>query len=154
MDDYIKSDLIIFKVSEILCALDCQAVKEIIRSSKDIIEVKRSSEVVRGVINLRGDIVTVVDLRIVFEQEVDDAKEMVIVVESGDERVGLVVNEVKDVIQFERHRHENPHVNPGGLKKEFYSTIFERDHCLIPLLCLDEILKVGIPQTEDSVTLI
>ena len=95
-----KSDLIIFSVADITCAFQCNVVKEVIRNSKNIIPVKRSAQAVRGVINLRGEIVTVLDLRIIFDQKIIDSKDMIIVVESGEENIGLMVNEVMDVIQY------------------------------------------------------
>jgi len=149
MENAIKSDLILFRVADVPCALHCKEVKEIIRNSDDIVKIMRSAETVRGVINLRGEIVTILDLRVVFNLAVVDSDEMVVVVECEEENIGLIVNEVKDVIQHENSLQETPNVKAGALKKEFYTSVIERDNKLIPLLNLGEIFKVAVPEVED-----
>ena len=63
----VKKDYIIFRVNNLLCALNCEDVQEIIREKKGISKLKRAPEYIQGVINLRGQIVSVINLTILFE---------------------------------------------------------------------------------------
>jgi purine-binding chemotaxis protein CheW len=79
--------------------LDIARVFEIIRN-QPITPVPRAPMFVKGVINLRGRIVPVVDLRGRFDMgETEATKETrIVVAESGSTRVGLVVDSVSEVL--------------------------------------------------------
>lgn len=79
--------------------LDIAKVYEIIRQ-QPITPVPRAPAFVKGVINLRGRIIPVVDLRGRFEMpEVEATKETrIVVAESGSTRVGLIVDSVSEVL--------------------------------------------------------
>ncbi len=77
------------------------SVREIISMIK-IIEVPRTPEIVLGVMNLRGKIIPVVDLRRAFGMESveEDDDTRIIVVEIADLDIGIVVDGVKEVIDL------------------------------------------------------
>ena len=58
-------ELTIFKVTEIICALDILQIKEIIKHL-EISSVKNAPDYVRGVASLRGEIISVIDVGIKF----------------------------------------------------------------------------------------
>jgi len=74
-------------------------VQEVLRMT-EITPVPGAPEYVLGIINLRGNVVTVIDTRQRFglpPQEVDDASR-IIIIESGEQVVGLLVDSVAEVV--------------------------------------------------------
>lgn len=67
-----------------------------------ITSVPRTPEYLRGVINLRGKVIPIIDLRLKFDMpEVENTEETcIIVVQSGDDSVGAVVDKVSEVLDI------------------------------------------------------
>ena len=86
-----------------------KTVQEVIRSL-EITRVPLAPEVVSGLINLRGQIVTAVDLRrrLELEPRAADLPVMNVVVRSEDGAVSLLVDEIGDVVEVEETSFERP----------------------------------------------
>jgi len=94
--------MVSFNVGDECYAVDITVVQEINRMM-DLTRVPRSPEGVRGVINLRGRIVPVLDLRTVFalgSAETTDTTK-IIVVEIHDRTIGFIVDAVHEVLRLE-----------------------------------------------------
>ena len=93
--------LVTFQLGKEEYGIEIASVQEIIRAT-DITPVPGASSHVRGVINLRGKIIPVVDLRTRFglpQGEASDAQRIV-VVELGEKRLGMLVDSVSQVIRI------------------------------------------------------
>ncbi len=92
--------LVTFHLGREEFGVDIGSVQEIIRAT-DITPVPGAQSHVRGVINLRGKIIPVVDLRRRFALETVDASDAqrIIVVELGEKRIGMLVDSVSQVIK-------------------------------------------------------
>jgi purine-binding chemotaxis protein CheW len=77
-------------------ALPVEGVREIARRDR-VTAVPGAPPAVLGVWNLRGDVVAAVDLAAILGLAPDDGKGRIVVVEDGDRRAGLAVEEVLDV---------------------------------------------------------
>lgn len=93
----------VFTVGEIWCALDAMVVQEIIRCGTitPVHHFKpQACEHIKGIINLRGRLVTVIDpaLRMGLEAQTLSEQSRVLVVEDQGESVGIWVSKVEDVI--------------------------------------------------------
>ncbi|MGB7437258.1 MAG: chemotaxis protein CheW [Candidatus Acidiferrum sp.] len=86
-----------------------QQVQEVIRY-QEMTRVPLMPEVIRGLINLRGQIVMAVDLRKRFgmEDRPDSQKPMNVVVRSDDGAVSFLVDEIGDVLEVEEGSFERP----------------------------------------------
>jgi len=97
--------LVVFRVGDVLCGLGIEHIHEVSRKS-DITRVPGAPPEVRGVINLRGQIVTVLDpaakLGVTAVERSRGRK--IVVVQFEDELIGLLVDEVEDIV----------HVPPGS----------------------------------------
>ena len=82
---------VIFKVNDLYCALDCLYVQEIIRDTKSIKTVCRSEKYISGVINLRGEIVSVMRLRQFFSMKELGEEKAIIVVTFENEHIGFKI---------------------------------------------------------------
>lgn len=135
-------ELAIFMVGDMPCGLDTELVQEIIKNSQ-ITVVHRAPEFVTGVINLRGEIATVIDLRIKFQMapsETGKSKEIV-VVRHGDEAIGLLVDGVNDVVIASKDDISPPPSNVGNIAGAFFDGIFAMEQELVSVLNPSELLK-------------
>ncbi len=101
--------LVGFRVGREAFGVPIQLVHEIVRVP-DITAVPEAPEYIEGVINLRGKIVSVIDLRKRFgEKEIHaDRKNRVIVVELDKKLVGLIVDAASEVLKLPQTEIENP----------------------------------------------
>ncbi len=135
-------ELAIFMVGEMPCGLDTALVQEIIKTTQ-ITEVHRAPEYVKGVINLRGEIATVIDLRTKFkmvEQKEVNTMEIV-VVRHGDEAIGLLVDRVNDVVMANKKDITPPPSNVGNIAGIYFEGIFTMETELVSVLNPTELLK-------------
>ncbi|MBF0277773.1 MAG: purine-binding chemotaxis protein CheW [SAR324 cluster bacterium] len=135
-------ELVLFNVDEMLCGIDISHVQEI-NKNLDFTEVYRAPDFVKGVLNLRGQIVSIIDLRVKFKRPaVEMHKAMrVIIVQFNDEKVGLLVDEIKDVIEVENERLEQAGSNIHGVQAAFFAGMYKMNEDLVVILDILEILK-------------
>jgi purine-binding chemotaxis protein CheW len=98
---------------------------------------------VEGVLDVRGTVVPVVDLRRRFEvaQVGYDDETRIVLVEFGDERLGLVVDSVTEVLRAPETSISEPPAYIRGLSAEFIRGIVRHGGRLIILVDLDRILS-------------
>jgi len=91
-----------FYLDGLLFGVELKGVQEVMRSLQ-MTQVPLAPKVVSGLINLRGQIVTAVDLRrrLEFEPRPPDQRPMNVVVRSEDGAVSLLVDEIGDVVEVE-----------------------------------------------------
>ncbi len=98
-----------FYLDKLLFGVELKTVQEVIRSL-EVTQVPLAPQVVSGLINLRGQIVTAVDLRHRLEMEPRAAgvPAMNVVVRSEDGAVSLLVDEIGDVVEVDDSTFERP----------------------------------------------
>jgi purine-binding chemotaxis protein CheW len=98
-----------FYLDKLLFGVELKGVQEVIRSL-DITKVPLAPRVVSGLMNLRGQIVTALDLRLRLELEPRPAgmRPMNVVVRSDDGAISLLVDEIGDVVEVEEDTFERP----------------------------------------------
>lgn len=102
LEEWVEQKFLTFPLENEIYALSVDVVTEII-GIQDITEVPELPEYVRGIINLRGQIVPVIDLRLKFEKvskAYDDDKTCIIVIEERDISLGLIVDAVAEVVDI------------------------------------------------------
>ncbi len=133
------------RIGGMLVGIDLDRVQEINRRI-DPTFVPLLDQYVRGVINLRGNLVTVLDVgEIVCGQPVEGTdRARTIVVELGEEVCGLVVEEVGDVVDISRMTREPlPRHMPAEHRRWFSGLVQISERDLLLLLNLDELAQVG-----------
>jgi purine-binding chemotaxis protein CheW len=98
-----------FYLNKLLFGVELKSVQEVIRSL-EVTKVPLAPAVVSGLINLRGQIVTAVDLRrrLELEPAVPGLLAMNVVVRSEDGAVSLLVDEIGDVLEVDESTFELP----------------------------------------------
>ncbi len=99
-----------FRIGRETFGLPISIVREIVRVP-DITSVPNAPDYIEGVINLRGRIIPVVDLRKRFGEKVDEPskKNRVVVVELEGRSIGLIVNSASEVLKIPPSEIEAPH---------------------------------------------
>ena len=138
-DDYLQ--LVTFKVGEEEFSVEILKVQEIIRMF-EITRVPRASEFVEGVINLRGKVIPVIDLRRRFGLPALERTERtrIIVVNSSGKVVGLIVDSVSEVLRLDNSTIEPPPDVVGNVEAEYIDGVGKLENRLIVLLNLDKVL--------------
>jgi len=125
-------------------AIDVLKIQEIIRTV-EITSVPRTDSFVLGVMNLRGKVIPVVDLRVRFNlDKMDFDKETrIIVVRFDSEHIGFVVDEVTEVIRINKNMVEPTPPLVGSIGQEYILGICKYDDRLIILLDIDTVIAEG-----------
>ena len=140
--DTSPTEYAVFEVGEILCGVEIKSVQEINRKL-DITRVHLAPDPVRGVVNLRGEIVTVVDLRRKFHMpsRAFDGRMRIIVVRTDGEDIGLLVDSVSDIVPASAERMEQPLPHVKHAIGKYISGIYKMDADLVALLEVERILE-------------
>lgn len=135
--------VVVCELAEERYGLDIAKVFEIIRH-QPITAVPRSPAFVKGVINLRGRIIPVVDLRDRFGMpEVEPTKETrIVVAESSATRVGLIVDSVSEVLLVPADAIEQTPEVAAGADAEYLRGIAKLADRLVLLLELDGLFGI------------
>ncbi len=98
---------------------------------------------VRGVYNLRGDIISIIDLRLLFnlpaEQKVDNRAEDGLIVRMGDHMLGVIVDNVARVVGISRRTIQPPHPIFADINLKYISGVVEHESRLYIILDVERI---------------
>lgn len=132
-------------------AIDVLKIQEIIRSV-EITVVPRMDNYILGVMNLRGKVIPVIDLRIRFSLEKSDFDKStrIIVVRFEKQNIGFVVDEVTEVIRIKRSMVEPTPPLVGSIGQEYILGICRYDARLIMLLDIDRVINESGEQLESE----
>jgi len=134
--------LVSFKIGNEEFGVDIMNVQEINRMTQ-ITKVPNSPEFVEGVINLRGRIIPVIDLRarIGVEKKEADKNTRIVVVEIQEKIIGFIVDAVKEVLRIPSDITEAPPELVNGIDSEFIKAVGKLDDRLLILLDLEKIIS-------------
>lgn len=130
-----------FRVEEEKFAIDINHVDTVIEYQKTT-KIPEASDYVAGIVNFRDGVLPIINLRLKFKysQFEDINKAKILVVKIGEKKFGLVVDEVKEVINVKQEQlEEAPEV--GGTKAEYISGIIKMDGSMIFLIDVEKILS-------------
>lgn len=108
-----------------------------------ITRVPKTEKYVKGVINLRGVVTPIVDLRERFELPISENEETtrIIIITLEDMEVGFVVDSANDVLDIAANSIEPQPEVVGSLGEEFISGVAKLDKRLLILLHLEKVLN-------------
>ena len=136
-----------FRLAEEVFALDISKVREVLDFTA-ITKVPRTPEFMRGVINLRGNVVPVVDMRLKFGMTMTEktVNTCIIIVEidlDGDTTVlGALADSVQEVVDLEPDKIEPAPKIGTRLRTEFITGMGKRDDQFIIILDIDKVFSV------------
>ena len=131
-----------FRIGSELYALDIMRIKEIIRPQK-MTPIPKAPAFIEGVINLRGVVIPVADLRKRFDQPISETnrKNRIVVCSLSGRIIGLMVDEVTEVKRFGRNEIAPSPQFIDGPEANYFLGVARRDEDLIMLIDLEKILS-------------
>ena len=143
------SEWLSFKVHQQAYAVDILRVLEI-RIWENATRIPQSANYVTGLINLRGAIVPVVDLRARFglELKAPDSETVILIVEveaeQGPKIMGITVDSILEVIESNK---DNSQLEPGfdiAIDKSFVAGLADNNQQMVVLLDIDRLLDIDV----------
>jgi purine-binding chemotaxis protein CheW len=136
-----RRELIAFRVGEQIFCVDIMAVREI-RGWTPATPLPRSPDYVRGVINLRGAVLPIVDLgsRLGLQTTEATARHVIMVVHLGGRTVGLLVDAVSDIVTITDDVVQPTPDIASEQVKTFVRGLFALDGKMVSLIALDKVL--------------
>lgn len=144
-----ETQLVVFTMEEEEFACTIHNVREVVKMLK-ITPLPRSLDFVEGVINMRGEVLPVIDLRKRFglpdAERTDESR--IIIVEVEDRLVGLTVDSVTEVIRLANEQIQEAPDQVAGQKTNLITGVGKIDKRMLIILNLDKILT-----TEEQIAL-
>ncbi len=134
--------LVSFNIGEEEFGVDILRVQEINRMV-EITRVPNSPEYVEGVINLRGKVIPIIQMRKRLNMEAKplDKDTRIIVVEINKKVIGFIVDNVNEVLRIDKSVTEAPPSMVSGIDSDFITSIAKLEDRLLILLDLEKILS-------------
>jgi len=123
--------------------IDVLKVQEVLRY-QEMTCVPMAPQIIEGLINLRGQIVTAIDMRrrLKLAPRKADAQPMNVVIRSDEGAVSLLVDEIGDVIEVSRSCYEPPPVTMPAAQRALVDGVYKLEGRLLLVLNTDRTLKI------------
>ncbi|MBI5076370.1 MAG: purine-binding chemotaxis protein CheW [Nitrospirae bacterium] len=146
------SKFTIFNIGEDVFGLDISRVFEILRVQK-IFSIPGLPGFLTGVMSVRGAVIPVMDLRLRFGVKPAGRKERIILVRYGDEKIGFLVDEIREILRLDP---EDIRPSPSifrGFKTEYLTGLGKKGEQIILLLNIDNLLtseeKIWLKESKE-----
>lgn len=146
--------IVTFSLSGKDYGIDIMSVKEIVETDR-FTYVPNTAPFVRGVHNLRGDIIPILDLRLFFNIRVPKRAdgsnlENLIILTVGESTFGVVVDEIDKVVGVQKNKISPPHPLFGDINIKYISGVVEANENLYVLLDIDKIFNSHVEEDKAS----
>ena len=141
-DSAVATEFISFAIGDEQYGVDIMAVREI-KGWSSVTQLPNQPDYMRGVLNLRGVMVPIVDLRCRFGQGLTDTTPMhvVIVVQIGIKTVGLLADRVLDIVAVDAAQIQPVPQVSRSMRADFLSGLVTIDTTMIALIDLAHLLS-------------
>lgn len=141
----------VFRMGDEVFGIEIEKVVEILKSQKTY-TLPELPEFLSGVITVRGELIPLLDLRRRFGITSSVKKYRVVIARYDNEKIGLVVDEVKEITSLETAEIKHPPSIFKGLKKKYLTGLAKKGDMIIIILNLDNLLtseeKIMLKETE------
>ncbi len=136
-----ETQLVVFVMEKEEFACGINSVREVLKMIR-VTPLPRSLDFVEGVINMRGDVIPVIDLRRRFglpeAERTDESR--IIIVEVEERMVGLIVDSVREVLSLSNQQIQEAPNQVAGEKTDLITGVGKVDDRMLIILDLDRIL--------------
>lgn len=122
-----RNSYISFKLDHVF-AVSIADVREIINDTDEVISAPGTTSVVKGVMNLRGKLVTIIDTRSLYQMNAleKNSDSKILIFDHGDERFGFVVDSLESIVMIdEEKKMKVPGLMVQNVKEKFQKDIKE-----------------------------
>ncbi|MGE5494192.1 MAG: chemotaxis protein CheW [Burkholderiales bacterium] len=157
VSDSMKGRYLTFALGEEVFGIGINFVKEII-DLQPINPIPEAPEYIKGIINLRGRVFPVIDMRLKFKKQPEPYTDRtcIIVIDTKENSVGLIVDQVAEVLSMKDEDIAPPLGEWTGTSRRYLSGIGKQDNNIILLLDCEKLFtedEITIRQTEDEITM-
>lgn len=133
-----------FYVDGLFLGVDVLRVQEVIKY-QEMTRVPLASNVINGLINLRGQIVTAIDLRrrLALTERASDQLPMNVVVRTDDGAVSLLVDEIGDVLEVDEGTYERPPETLNGVARQLVRGVYKLKDRLLLIIDTDQTVDLN-----------
>ncbi len=130
-----RLQLVTFRIGHISLGIDIAYVQEINRLT-EVTPVPESSSRIHGVVNLRGEVVTVIDAHQILQlpRPASLARARNLILNMDGERLGILVDEISDILPLERAELSPTPSNLRSLDRKFIDSVYLRENELVVVL--------------------
>ena len=129
----------VFKISDEVFGITISRVVEIIKVQK-VFTIPGLPGFLSGVMNVRGAVIPLIDLRKRFGTEPSGKKERIILVRYDQEKVGFLVDEIREILSLSPEEMTRPPSLFRGFKMEYITGLGRKGDSIIILLNIDNLL--------------
>lgn len=140
-----------FRLGDLYIGIDVIDVQEVLYQA-DVTWVPHAEAAVRGLINLRGQIATTIDLRtrLGLESVADDVRQTHVVIGHAGEAVSLLIDEVDDVLTVDASQFAPPPATLSGPARELILGAYKLEKELLMILDVRKALQVKNVNSEGA----
>ncbi|MCI5048749.1 MAG: chemotaxis protein CheW [Rickettsiales bacterium] len=144
-------EFVTMRIAGQLFGVSVMAVQDVLRHHK-ITKVPLAPIVVAGLLNMRGRIVTAIDMRARLGQDAceNNSKAMNVVVEHKQELFSFLIDEVGDVMSLPLNKFEKVPPNLTESWREFSAGVFKLKDELLVILDVERVIDVGSSTKDES----
>jgi purine-binding chemotaxis protein CheW len=136
---------LVFRLSSEEYGIDIQKITTIIEKDMNIARVPKTPAFLKGVINLRGDIIPVIHLRKRFNlPESEDTEDTrIIIIKLEELIIGIIVDSVAEVVQLGDESIESITNISGSLSLDYIMGVGKIDNRIITLLNIEKLISLA-----------
>ena len=133
---------VVFLLNDQIYGIEVPMIKEVV-SYRKITPLPNMVGFIKGIINLRGVVLPVFDLRDKFNlpETTYTPFHIIIVMEISGRAMGVIVDEISDVVELTPDEIQDPSNLPPDIQAEYIKGIGKKEHELIVLLDIDRLLS-------------
>jgi len=133
---------IVFSINQQIFGIEVSKIKEVL-SYRKVTPLPQMKEFVKGIINLRGSVIPVFDLREKFNLPAKEYTRLhvIIVVEIAGRIMGVIVDEISDVLEILPEEFQTTGNLPSNLRSEYLKGVGKKQDEMIILLDMDRLLS-------------
>ena len=135
---------LVFRLEDDEFGIEISKISTIIEKDMDITRVPRQPAFLKGVINLRGEIIPVLSLRLKFglPDDVYNEDTRIVIIKLDDLSVGLIVDSVAEVVELDDETTESVSNIAGETSLEYLKGVGKLNSRIITLLDLEKIIML------------
>lgn len=135
---------VVFKLGKEEYGVDIKKVTTIERMMQ-IARVPKTPDFIKGVINLRGEIIPIMDLRLRFNMPVSEETEdtRIIIIKIEDMSVGIIVDAVAEVLELSEDAIENITSFSSDMSVDYILGVGKVNGRIVTLLNIEKLLKIA-----------
>lgn len=133
-----------FILEKEIYAIDIMKVSEV-QEVKDIFKIPNLPKTIKGVFELRNNIIPVIDLkkRFKFKEESTNSNNLIIV-NVNDMQIGILIDKIKQVIEIDESKIQPPPILNSGINKEYITGVYkmeDEENKLIIIIDIDKLFS-------------